>query len=66
MKRAFGVGLKTAGGVASVSGLALVSGPTLALIGAVVFTVIVSLCWIVADPGRTKHLATLIKAARGS
>lgn len=66
MKKVFGGGLKAAGGLASVSGLALVSGPTLALIGAIVLAVMVSLCWIVADPKRTRHLVTLIKAARGS
>lgn len=66
MKTAFGVGLKAAGSLASVSGLALVSGPTLALIGVIVLTVLVSLCWVIADPKRTRHLASLIKAARGS
>jgi hypothetical protein len=39
---------------------------TLALIGVVVFAVVMSLCWIIADSNRTKHLVMLIRAARDS
>jgi hypothetical protein len=66
MKKASVIGLTTTGGLASVSGLAVLGGPPLVVLGVVVFALTVSLCWIVADLNRTKHLAMLIRAARGS
>jgi hypothetical protein len=65
MKKVFAVGLKTVGGLASVSGLALLVGPALAGIGFVVIVVAGALCWIVADSKRTTRLATLIGSVRG-
>jgi hypothetical protein len=50
---------------AAAAGLSVhaLAGAVMAVVAVV--TVVAALCWVIADPGRTRRLASLIAAARG-
>jgi hypothetical protein len=64
MKRTLKIILRAVGVLAAVpAALAGLSGPAMAW---VVVVVVVALCWIIADAGRSNRLTKLIRASRGT
>jgi hypothetical protein len=59
-------GRVAAGGLAAVSAaLAGASWPVLAVIATAAVLVLAAVCWAIADNGRARRLALLIRACRG-
>lgn len=62
MRQALGI---TAGSGGLLSTLLAAGWTGVVLLGAVILTVVISICWVIADPERPKRLALLITATRG-